>query len=119
MHHLTFAYQVLLVMLHFVSRSRAFISLRPIISPIKFVAPSISSRFVCMSAERIKVKKIFESDNIVNSDVIIKGWVRTVRDQKKFAFIEVNDGSTLSGIQAVIDDDIPSFSEVKRCTYRI
>ena len=40
--------------------------------------------------------------------------VRSCRDQKKFAFIEVNDGSTLSGIQAVADEAISSFSEVKR-----
>ena len=40
--------------------------------------------------------------------------VRSCRDQKKFAFIEVNDGSTLSGIQAVADEAIPTFSEVKR-----
>jgi len=37
----------------------------------------------------------------INSEVTIKGWVRSVRDQKEFAFVIVNDGSNLSGIQVV------------------
>lgn len=37
--------------------------------------------------------------------VTIRGWIRTVRDQKQFAFINVNDGSCLSGIQVVIERD--------------
>jgi asparaginyl-tRNA synthetase len=50
--------------------------------------------------QRIKVKKLFESGvEIVGKSVKIQGWVRTVRDQKKFAFIEVNDGSSLTGCQ--------------------
>ena len=42
------------------------------------------------SPQRIKVKKILESDssNIVGQAVSIKGWVKTVRDQKKFSFID-------------------------------
>lgn len=37
------------------------------------------------------------------------GWVRTVRDQKNFAFVEVNDGSTLSGLQVVIENTLPHY----------
>ena len=32
----------------------------------------------------------------------VRGWVRTVRDQKTFAFVDINDGSTLAGLQAVL-----------------
>lgn len=43
--------------------------------------------------------------------VLIKGWVRTVRKQKTLAFVEVNDGSNLSGIQCVLTfDDIDDYS---------
>lgn len=38
------------------------------------------------------------SENLVT----VKGWVRTIRKQKTLAFVEVNDGSNLSGIQCVI-----------------
>jgi hypothetical protein len=37
--------------------------------------------------------------------VYIKGWVRTVRKQKTLAFVEVNDGSNLGGIQCVLSFD--------------
>lgn len=37
--------------------------------------------------------------------VLVKGWVRTVRKQKTLAFVEVNDGSNLSGIQCVVPFD--------------
>lgn len=38
----------------------------------------------------------------MDSFVTVKGWVRTVRKQKTLAFVDVNDGSSLSGIQCVI-----------------
>lgn len=43
--------------------------------------------------------------------VTIQGWVRTKREQKKFTFAEINDGSSLKGIQVVIDAAIPGYAE--------
>ena len=40
------------------------------------------------------------------------GWVQTVRDQKSFAFIEINDGSTFGNLQVVVDATIPGYEEV-------
>ncbi|MDD4011438.1 MAG: asparagine--tRNA ligase [Sphaerochaetaceae bacterium] len=40
----------------------------------------------------------------------VEGWVRTKRDSKNVCFIEINDGSCLKGIQAVISKD--SFSNL-------
>lgn len=37
--------------------------------------------------------------------VAVKGWVRTVRKQKTLAFVEVNDGSNMGGIQCVLSFD--------------
>jgi len=37
--------------------------------------------------------------------VTVKGWVRTVRKQKTLAFLQVNDGSNLAGIQCVVPLD--------------
>ena len=44
--------------------------------------------------------------------VTIKGWVRTKRELKNFAFVEVNDGSSLAGLQAVLDADVPNYEEI-------
>lgn len=42
---------------------------------------------------------------------MVKGWVRTVRKQKTLAFVEVNDGSNLGGIQCVL-----SFEDIDELT---
>jgi asparaginyl-tRNA synthetase len=36
-------------------------------------------------------------------DLLVKGWVRTKRDAKGFSFLELNDGSCLKNIQAIVD----------------
>ncbi|MBW4543252.1 MAG: asparagine--tRNA ligase [Symplocastrum torsivum CPER-KK1] len=47
-----------------------------------------------------------------DESVTIKGWVRTKRELKGFAFIEVNDGSFLANLQAVLNADLPDYEEV-------
>lgn len=45
----------------------------------------------------------------------ICGWVRTKRESKQgFAFIELNDGSCMKGVQVVIDADVPGFEEARK-----
>src|SRR5438105_3549380 len=52
---------------------------------------------------RTKVSRILIDEAVeIGSNVIILGWVRTVRSSKKIAFIEVNDGSSMKNIQGVI-----------------
>lgn len=47
--------------------------------------------------------------------VTIKGWVRTKREQKEFSFLEVNDGSSLAGLQVVVNQTVPGYTEtIKR-----
>lgn len=42
----------------------------------------------------------------------IQGWVRTKRELKEFAFIEVNDGSSLANLQVVLNQDLPDYETV-------
>ncbi|MDJ0715176.1 MAG: asparagine--tRNA ligase [Prochloraceae cyanobacterium] len=44
--------------------------------------------------------------------VSISGWVRTKRELKEFAFMEVNDGSSMAGLQVVLDPNIPNYEPV-------
>ncbi|MEO0406599.1 MAG: asparagine--tRNA ligase [Cyanobacteria bacterium P01_A01_bin.135] len=48
--------------------------------------------------------------------VTIQGWVRTKRELKEFAFIEVNDGSAMSGLQVVVNQDLPDYDKLKDVT---
>ena len=45
-----------------------------------------------------------------DESITIKGWVRTKRELKGFAFIEVNDGSSMANLQVVLNSDLPEFS---------
>ncbi len=48
----------------------------------------------------------------IGQEVEIKGWVRTVREQKQFSFIDVNDGSSLTGMQVLIPSEYPGYNEL-------
>src|ERR1035437_10379861 len=42
------------------------------------------------------------------------GWVRSVRSSKEICFIVLNDGSTVDGIQVVVEPALPNFSDICR-----
>jgi asparaginyl-tRNA synthetase len=43
--------------------------------------------------------------------VTIQGWVRTKRESKKFAFMEVNDGSSLANLQVILEPNLDNYQE--------
>lgn len=49
------------------------------------------------------IKSVFTDSSFLGNEVTVCGWVRTARDSKNMAFMEVNDGTTLKHIQIVID----------------
>jgi len=51
-----------------------------------------------------------------DESVSIQGWVRTKRDLKGFAFIEVNDGSSLASLQVVLNAEIPEYESLLKQT---
>jgi len=58
------------------------------------------------------------------ADVVVHGWVRSRRDSKGLSFLDVNDGSSLAGIQVVAEASLPNYeSDVKRlvtgCSVRV
>jgi len=59
------------------------------------------------------IKEIFRSpEAFIDKEVRLGGWVRTVRDNKNFGFIELNDGSFFKSIQIVIDSNLDNFSSI-------
>ena len=44
----------------------------------------------------------------------IRGWVRTKRESKGFSFINVNDGSSMDGLQVVVNADMPDYEAVMK-----
>jgi asparaginyl-tRNA synthetase len=54
----------------------------------------------------MRIKQI--TSNHIGKQINICGWVRSVREQKSFAFIELNDGSTLSNLQVIAPPQMAS-----------
>ncbi len=52
--------------------------------------------------KHIDIRKLFDG-SLVGQKVTVCGWIRTCRDSKNMAFLEVNDGTTLKHLQVVID----------------
>lgn len=50
----------------------------------------------------------------LEKDIELSGWVRKIRDQKNFGFIELNDGTFFKGLQVVFDQKLFNFEEVSK-----
>lgn len=50
-----------------------------------------------------------DSSQLLNTEINVKGWVRTRRGNKNVAFIALNDGSLIHNIQVVVD--VKSFND--------
>ena len=53
---------------------------------------------------RTKIKQLLHTKTLIGHEVSASGWIRTVRDQKSFAFVELNDGSCLANLQVIVED---------------
>ncbi len=52
------------------------------------------------------IKALHENmDALEQQEVTVEGWIRNSRAQKAFGFIDLNDGSKLSGVQIVYEKD--------------
>ncbi|KAK9716377.1 hypothetical protein RND81_06G229100 [Saponaria officinalis] len=49
----------------------------------------------------------------VGENLVVRGWVRTIRIQSSVTFIEVNDGSCLSNMQCVVSSDAEGYDQVE------
>ncbi|MDY5983437.1 MAG: asparagine--tRNA ligase [Anaeroplasma sp.] len=62
--------------------------------------------------KRDKIKVLLEEK--VEKDVHICAWVRTNRAQAQFGFLNINDGSIVTNLQVVYDQDLENFAEISK-----
>ena len=55
--------------------------------------------------KHVDIIEVMTDKEYVGKEVTVCGWVRTARDSKTMAFIELNDGTTLKHIQLVVDKE--------------
>lgn len=52
------------------------------------------------------------SEGVLGADISVSGFVRTRRDSKGgFSFLEINDGSTVKNIQAIVPNTLPNYAD--------
>ncbi|MBD0268407.1 MAG: asparagine--tRNA ligase [Cyanobacteria bacterium Co-bin8] len=49
-----------------------------------------------------------------DESVLIRGWVRTKRESKGFTFVDINDGSSMNGLQVVMGESVPGYAETMK-----
>ena len=89
--------------------SRAAVSVVSVTRASSMVRGRTTARAVATAAygrpERIaRVKGRDGGASRVGEELEVRGWARSVRTQKGMAFIDLNDGSAISGMQAVVNE---------------
>ena len=60
-----------------------------------------------MPRELVRIRDLYrDPDAYAGRDVAVGGWVRTVRDQKRFGFLAHNDGTFFRGLQVVFEEGV-------------
>ena len=68
-----------------------------------------------MQAPRRRIVDVLKLEP-AQGDIVVKGWLRTVRKSKTVTFLQVNDGSNLSGLQVVAGEDLDNIEEIRHLT---
>jgi asparaginyl-tRNA synthetase len=66
-------------------------------------------------SDYLLIKKVFESKP-VDQTIVVRGWIKSLRQSKKFSFMVLNDGSTQKDLQIVVDAVLPNYEEVSKLT---
>jgi asparaginyl-tRNA synthetase len=64
----------------------------------------------------VSVRQLFrDTAAFENQTVTVKGWVRTIRDQKQFGFISLNDGTFFASLQVVFTrESLDNYDQIAR-----
>ena len=68
--------------------------------------------------KRTSIREIFKNkEEYLGKEITICGWIKQIRDSKKIAFVELNDGSFFKSLQVILEDDkLDNFADVAKLT---
>ena len=66
-------------------------------------------------SDYLLIKKVYETKP-VDQTIIVKGWVKSFRQSKKFSFLVLNDGTTQKDLQIIVDGTLDTYEEVCKLT---
>lgn len=101
----------------YLNNLRAENSLKSLLPPAEVQIKSSSRQFTIPmgTGARYRVDYVLSHTDLIDQIITVKGWARTVRIQGNgsFAFVEVNDGSSVKGIQVIVQNVFPDFEGLK------
>mgnify|MGYP002682511580 FL=1 len=63
----------------------------------------------------ILIKQLYRStEDYINKNIKVSGWVKTERTSKNFGFIELNDGSFFKNLQIVFEEGLDNFNDIAK-----
>ncbi len=63
----------------------------------------------------VTVKELYrETEKYLDQTVRVGGWVRSIRDSKKFGFLVMHDGTFFETLQIVYHEEMPNFQEISK-----
>ena len=65
--------------------------------------------------QRCRIKELMGRDS-AGGQVLVQGWVKTVRSSGAVSFLQINDGSTLADLQVVVEQSSPDYSVAESLT---
>ena len=64
---------------------------------------------------KLDLKELFEKENeLLESTVVLNGWVRNHRKQKEFGFIDFYDGTCFKTLQIVYTNKLSDFENISK-----
>ena len=66
-------------------------------------------------SDYLLIKKVYEQKP-VDQVIIVKGWVKSFRQSKKFSFLVLNDGSTQKDLQIIVDGTLSNYEDIIKLT---
>lgn len=66
-------------------------------------------------SDYLLIKKVFETKP-VDTTIIVKGWIKSLRQSKKFSFMVLNDGTTQKDLQIIVDATLPDYENIIKLT---
>jgi len=65
--------------------------------------------------DRVEIRHLYgNTPEYANKELVVCGWVRTLRVSKAFGFIELNDGSCFQNLQVVFENNLSNFDEISK-----
>jgi asparaginyl-tRNA synthetase len=58
--------------------------------------------------KRTAIREILSSDR-VDYEIVVKGWIRSIRKSKAFSFIVINDGTSQQALQIIADEKLENY----------